>query len=184
MEETMSKKIDEGIIESIVEEAIQAWRHIDKRTLIEPMQNEIKGIKRKLGMEKPQCTCPRAMNISIGAVDQPTEIDVNCPIHGKSTWKETVDLPLNVRVAKALGENPYPEYVGKPPLPDYAHDLTAAMGALEEYKRKFRPKVAIELLAYASTGMMWCVCVNIHCVEHKSLPQAICEAITKHAEGK
>ena len=114
-----------------------------------------------------------------------------CKCYGPGKILHVPDLPLNVRVAKALGMNPYPEYVGKPPLPAYDTDLTLAMGALEEYCGENELTYVIEARVrewgYAVTFRERKSVRNLEVVSKAidtSLPTAICEAIVKHKEGK
>ena len=131
-----------------------------------------------------------------------------CYIHCRhyERFPVTPDLPLRVRVAKALGDEVqyWPEsrhsHAGwfrvkskdkdKPfvlqaweSIPDYPNDLVAAMGALEEFRG------AWQLNIYGGGSIE--ITIGIHdaktyCFDRSKtpLPQAICEAICAHAEGK
>ena len=97
------------------------------------------------------------------------------------------ELPLSVRVAKALGpdwlELPHDKY------PNYDTDLTLAMGALEEYCEKH------ENLSYQIIRVGQNVPYHVEIavfdegwsednIWNNDLPTAICEAIVKHKEEK
>jgi len=97
-------------------------------------------------------------------------------------------LPLNVRVAKALGpdwlELPHDKY------PNYDSDLTLAMGALEEYCEKEHIYTEISVFDKKDKYKYFCGLYeygNVEGLEMTTadhLPTAICEAIVKHKEGK
>ncbi len=115
--------------------------------------------------------------------------------HHMGISKPTPDLPLNARVAKALGlKIKYHPLIGgvidrgfgvtPDDIPDYDTDLPAAMGALEEYK-KHTSGITIHLYQNNNLYNYWVVHIDtIDQVEgrNRSLPQAICEAIVKHSE--
>ena len=112
-------------------------------------------------------------------------------------------LPLYARVAKALGKEPYwhvdaQQWLMKEGPPNYHDirvksydtDLTLAMGALEEYKRKHQFFFSASMM---TTSKEWRVCFSesdsdemglndIVMYSTNSLPIAICEAIVKHKE--
>ena len=104
--------------------------------------------------------------------------------------------PLNVRVAKALEMTiaPCKNHPGDwlfmtgavgagawQSIPPYDSDLTAAMGALEEYCRKQVEDIDI----FNQTEIpIWRVQLGRFLCVNKSLPTAICEAIVKHSQGK
>ena len=73
-------------------------------------------------------------------------------------------------------------------VPDDPNDLVAAMGALEEYCRKGLFQFNIEKRPGGQAPHWVCInpsgVVSVNTGINKSLPQAICEAICKHVEGK
>ena len=110
-----------------------------------------------------------------------------CKCYGPGKILHVPDLPLNVRVAKALGpdwlELPHDKY------PNYDSDLTLAMGALEEYCEKH------ENLSYQIIRMGQNVPYHVEIavfdegwsednIWNNDLPTAICQAIVKHKEGR
>lgn len=112
------------------------------------------------------------------------------------------DPPLNVQVAKHLGENVF--YAGKvegwhymtpdmdisEPVLRRDTDIALAMGALEEYKLKSSIRVCIYLYGKNDyKSVFFSVILDDRRdrdpikVESDFLPEAICQAIVKHAEG-
>lgn len=140
--------------------------------------------------------CPKH-GVMCKCQDKSTPLDV-CPIHGY-----TPDLPLNARVAKALGLHvyrnknfnnwfisPHKDTLGVSVESDccqYDNDLVVAMGALEEYCRKncliwaLRPPVDDaqywDIIDTRKDGTYTHIGSDA-----QTAPQAICEAIVKHAE--
>ena len=115
------------------------------------------------------------------------------------------ELPLSVRVAKALGKKDVQivrDEGGKYlfiksqlesltgfielPIPAYDSDLTLAMGALEEYCDEHNLNIEITICCgvdgYYVELSKYKGSIRTIKVTHKSLPTAICEAICKHAE--
>lgn len=141
--------------------------------------------------------------------------DTCCPPPPESTKRERMrilpvapDLPLNARVAKALGKEivivndkwqivEVKSFVGTgleshayDPIPDYSNDRDAAMGVLEEYCQEKRNFTIAYYPDYSKPfrvsvwGEIKCgEKTNLSEVNNNSLPQAICEVIVKHAEG-
>ena len=111
-----------------------------------------------------------------------------CKCYGPGKILHVPDLPLNVRVAKALGpdwlELPHDKY------PNYDSDLTLAMGALEEYCEKEHIYTEISVFDKKDKYKYFCGLYeygNVEGLEMTTadhLPTAICEAIVKHKEGK
>lgn len=111
----------------------------------------------------------------------------------------TPDLPLNAKVAKASGNeirlikgewyywNPHAHGLACwRPIPDYPNDRNAAIGALEEYAEKH---CSIYIIRRNRAGDCQIVLYppmtsdNAGWYDGLTLPQAICEAIVKHAES-
>jgi hypothetical protein len=171
--------------------------------IIDEMQASLTKLRRHFRKTGTAGECTWSSDVNIPHIP--------CPVHG--LLKPTPD-PLHARVAKTNGKETLKvggvwytlktpgdgfevvrifcrkEYV---PILDYPNDLVAAMGALREYcKQKkyerygrmvYRPDsedYAVEILdnshPYTEWGNLW--------VTADTLPQAICEAIVKHAEGK
>ncbi len=168
--------------------------------------DEVAKLREKLG----KCTCDHSLS--------------DCPIckRQKSVARKarekfeasiTPDLPLHVKVAKALGMKPFqlnmydnktnkelgeewfmspigkPPYFNTVPIPDYPNDLVAAMGALEEYDQRQSANLRVEIRKHEDGWNVW---IGMYWGEQKeealaidnSLPQAICEAIVVHSEGE
>lgn len=145
---------------------------------------------------EPKCSCVRGRR---------EWWDSNCPIHGHLTDPA---LPLRAQVAKALGNNVHQEgctgnwFMGDrrtssecPQIPPYDTDIAKAMGALEEYCEKNGLGLnAIEYFPHSGDkNHRWSVKVGVaynfelggsNSTYANSLPEAICQAIVKHKEGK
>lgn len=124
-----------------------------------------------------------------------------CLYHGKPAPD-----PLHMRVAKANGQACWtdrdgkwrshmgrfiPEGVEYPIVPDYPNDLVAAMKALEEYcdndDLRFEIGHSRDLGWRINIAQYWSELkeqLGKDLAEGSNLPQAICEAIVAHAEGK
>ena len=143
------------------------------------------------------------------------------PKVGKHETATDPAFPLNAKVAKVLGKAPYlhPHAFGKGVnktawcmyndpeqdhpgnmilVPDYPNDLTAAMGALEEYCELTNSYTELTIHSGKTHGDKRYFC-DINMREKPdptnsdsgwmigsgtSLPQAICETIVAHSEGK
>ncbi len=115
-----------------------------------------------------ECTCHYDVDNPIGT-ERSRITDKNCPIHGQRAAAQAIvkgiiaeaeaDLPLNARVAKAVGKKVVPTYVDNCgwrlqigdntwcPIPDYSTDRDAAMGAGLKYMEiinKNRPVSTLE----------------------------------------
>ena len=173
--------------------------------IINKLQRDIRKIKRHLNLTGTagECTCPPTTLYPRGGMaNEPQSIDVDCPVHGKSTWKtKTPDLPLHARVAKELGWKDIRfeahAWIGRPstwrpdtaaPVPDYPNDLVAARDAFDLYFelqcRKIDDRFDYWIERFYKDGWKWRVRLGFadQSVVADSLEEGFCLAIVAHHE--
>lgn len=144
---------------------------------------------------EPKCICGRTLSKEL-CHNCYQEIIEDAIIHSKAGYQVSNNPdpapPLRAQVAKALGRSPIfhggywrLETAGFPAdIPPYDTDIKEAMQALEEYCQKINCafnvgkylngiSIHINAIRFPIVGSYWC-----------DIPEAICLAIVKHAEGK
>lgn len=168
------KKITREEVQTMINERVGNKISSLYKEYIKPLQAEIKGIKRKLGMigtepdqlerdkkrpkatlivASPLCTCHFATLEQRPYDGHLVYRDPSCPVHTKP------EPDLNARVAKAMGRTIvwhkdawYQKFLneitcdgGLEHIPDYSHDTGLAIGALEEYCQKNKLNAEIRI---------------------------------------